>query len=638
MATVLTGPPPAAATGITTTCTLQSLVNPSEAGSPARFRFFSNNEGSIPGPTGLVTLLVDGVPLGIPEPLIPDGLTLDRSTLIIETSSLAPGTHLLSAIFIPVGLSTVCPGAPPTVTHEVRSSASVTTVTSSVNPTTWGQATNFTASVTKVGATPTGSLQFRIGGSPKGGPVALDAAGQATLTVSDLGAGNHAVEAAFISDNPATRNSEGALSGGQQVEQADTSTALTSAPNPAETGVGVTLTATVTVIAPGAGLATGSVQFNVDGAALGAPVALSGSGSAALTTASLAIGDRAVTATFAGNADLRSSSAGVTQTIERERTALAYHGATTADFHDPASLSATLTRQRDGVAVSGAGLVFTLGSQSCTAVTNSNGTAACTVIPGDPAGPSTVTVAFAGDTQRVGANASAAFTIAHEQTTLRLTTGAVALAGAPFAASAVLTEDDGAPVLPGRVVIFTLGASASCTASTDAAGRAQCSIPSGALPLGPLSLKVSFAQDPYYLAASATGEVILYAFPSSGAFVIGDRGDATGSAVQFFGSDWDKVNRLSTGEAPSSFKGFTASPGAPINCGATFRAATGNSDKPPSSVPSYMGTIVTTQVTQNGSTITGTRARLVVVRSSRYDPSPGRGGHGTVIASIPCSP
>ena len=64
-------------------------------------------------------------------------------------------------------------------------------------------------------------------------------------------------------------------------------------------------------------------------------------------------------------------------------------------------------------------------------------------------GKAALAVGFTGDPQREAASASAPFTITREQTSLRLTSVAVALSGAPFLASAVLTEDDGAPVLAG---------------------------------------------------------------------------------------------------------------------------------------------------------------------------------------------
>ncbi len=54
------------------------------------------------------------------------------------------------------------------------------------------------------------------------------------------------------------------------------------------------------------------------------------------------------------------------------------------------------------------------------------------------------------------------------------------------------------------------------------------------------------------------------------------------------------------------------------------RCHIGESTKPPTSVPSYMGTIVTSQVTKQGSSITGTRVQLVIVRT---DPRTRRDGN-----------
>ncbi len=258
---------------------------------------------------------------------------------------------------------------------------------------------------------------------------------------------------------------------------------------------------------------------------------------------------------------------------------------------------------------------------------------------GDPAGTIDLVAAYGGDATRTGAAVTAPFVITREQTRLTLQAGAVAQAGVPFAVAATVVEDDGAPVLVGRPVVFTLGAGASarqCTGTTDATGRASCSLDLTGQALGPVPLTASFAQDAWYLGSSANGSVIVFAFPTSGAFTVGDRSAAVGRSVMFFGSDWDRRNDLSGGAAPSSFKGFTAAPGSPIACGGSFRAATGNSDKPPAAVPSFMGTIVTSSVDKDGNRISGLRSRLVVVRTTSYGTSPGHGGTGTVVADIPC--
>ena len=41
-----------------------------------------------------------------------------------------------------------------------------------------------------------------------------------------------------------------------------------------------------------------------------------------------------------------------------------------------------------------------------------------------------------------------------------------------------------------------------------------------AQPLGPTTISANFAQDAYYLASSTTQDVIIYAFPTKGAFTI----------------------------------------------------------------------------------------------------------------------
>jgi hypothetical protein len=197
--------------------------------------------------------------------------------------------------------------------------------------------------------------------------------------------------------------------------------------------------------------------------------------------------------------------------------------------------------------------------------------------------------------------------------------------------SGVLREDDGAPVDAGRSVVFTLGTQ-SCTGATNGAGVAACDVVPVNQPLGPGTVKADFAQDAYYLASSATAQTIVYAFPSRGAFAIGDRNAATGSSVTFFAAQWDKANSLSGGTPPNAFKGFATAPGNPPRCGGRFTGDPGNSGGPPASVPSHMGTLVTSKVTKSGPDTTGTIAQIVVVRTSSYGPSPGQGGRGTVVA------
>jgi len=95
--------------------------------------------------------------------------------------------------------------------------ATTTTVTSSTNPSDFGQSVTFTATVTSGAGTPTGSVQFKDNGGNLGAPIALNASGQAQLTTSSLTAVTHTITADYSGDvNFLT--STGTLSGGQVVK------------------------------------------------------------------------------------------------------------------------------------------------------------------------------------------------------------------------------------------------------------------------------------------------------------------------------------------------------------------------------------------------------------------------------------
>ncbi|HEV2712601.1 MAG TPA: hypothetical protein VGU26_05845, partial [Gaiellaceae bacterium] len=60
----------------------------------------------------------------------------------------------------------------------------------------------------------------------------------------------------------------------------------------------------------------------------------------------------------------------------------------------------------------------------------------------------------------------------------------------------------------------------------------------------------------------------------------------------------------------------------------------GNSSSPVDEVPSYMGVIVSSNVTKSGSTISGDIAKIVVVTTDPgYGPSPGHPGTGKVVTT-----
>jgi hypothetical protein len=620
-------------TGRPTSTAVTSSVNPSVHGQNVTFGA-DVTAGSGGAPAGTVQFQIDGTDFGGPQ-------TLDGSGhASVSTSSLSVGNHTVTASYTSSEPSTFNSAGSLPGGQNVNPAATSTAVDSSSNPSVHGQNVTFTATVTTNApgsGTPNGTVQFKVDGADLGGPQTLDGSGRASVSTSTLSTGNHPVTATYTSNDPSTLNSSGSLAGGQTVKPADTSTAVDSSNNPSQYDQSVKFTATVTTNAPGSGTPTGTVQFRIDGADAGTPQTLDASGKASYSTSSLAVGPHNVQAVYTSNSgDFNGSSGSVSQTVKKAQTTLVYNGATTEDYHDSTTVSATLTRKDDSRPVAGKTVHFTLGSASCDGQTDVSGKASCTIVPQDAAGDYPITASFAGDGNYEASSDSKTFTIKREETTLSYTGDTVILNGGTAHASGVLREDGSAPIA-GRSVKFTIGGSGgqSCTGTTDSTGTARCDITGVSQPLGPGTIKAEFAQDAYYLSSSASASLIVFAFPSRGAFNLGDRNATVGNKVTFWSAQWAQANSLSGGPAPSAYKGFasTPTPTAP-RCGGTFTTAPGDSSNPPATVPTFMGTLVSTKVTQSGSTIRGDIQRIVVVKTDPgYGPAPGKIGTGTVVAT-----
>jgi hypothetical protein len=185
----------------------------------------------------------------------------------------------------------------------------LTTLSSSPNPSTYGQAVTFTAVVSSsVGAPPDGEIvSFKKGTTVMG--TGTLSGGSASFTTSTLPAGTDNIKAVYSGDSNFAPSTSKAVS--QVVGKATTTTALTSSLNPSNFGQSVTFTAKVTP--QFSGTVKGSVTF-YDGTTALKTVALSG-GVAKFTTSTLTSGAHSITATYNGNATFDGSSASLTQTV-----------------------------------------------------------------------------------------------------------------------------------------------------------------------------------------------------------------------------------------------------------------------------------------------------------------------------------
>lgn len=197
-----------------------------------------------------------------------------------------------------------------------------TALSSSVNPSVFGQSITFTATVnpSSGSGTPTGTLTLSDGGTmlasePSSG-------GQLTFSTTTLAVGSHSITVAYGGDSNFSPSTSTSLT--QTVNQASTATSISSSPNPAVAGQPVTFTATVLPISPGGGTPTGTVMFT-DGTTTLGSTPLS-SGKATLTVPSLSPGSHSIGGQYSGDGNFGSSSTagagggGVNQTIGKATT------------------------------------------------------------------------------------------------------------------------------------------------------------------------------------------------------------------------------------------------------------------------------------------------------------------------------
>ena len=276
---------------------LISSINPVVQGKPVKFTATVSPQ-IIGVPTGKVNFLNGSTILAT------HALTAGVATY--STSSLPAGTSNISAVYLGDGNFNGSASAP---VAQVVTAAVTTVVTSSTNPSTYGQAVSFTATLTSsIGPPPDGETVTFMKGAAVLGTGTL-ANGLATFTTSSLTPGTYSVKAVYAGDATFAASSSAVLK--QTVNKAATTIALTSSPNPSTKGTAVTFTATVS---SDAGTPTGSVTFASDGTTLGSK-SLS-SGGAILKTSALTTGSHNITATYNGSSNFATSTTSLTQTVQ----------------------------------------------------------------------------------------------------------------------------------------------------------------------------------------------------------------------------------------------------------------------------------------------------------------------------------
>ncbi len=133
-------------------------------------------------------------------------------------------------------------------------------MTSSLNPSIYGNSVTFTATVPAVGTSaPTGTVSFLDGATTIGTGTLAGNPGVANFTTSTLSVGTHPITAAYAGDSK--NGASTSLPVSQVVNQTSTATTVTAAPSPGIAGGPETITATVKLTS-GAGTPTGTSHIH----------------------------------------------------------------------------------------------------------------------------------------------------------------------------------------------------------------------------------------------------------------------------------------------------------------------------------------------------------------------------------------
>lgn len=418
-------------------------------------------------------------------------VALQGGIATLQISSMAAGSRAIQAVYD--ATTSFATSTSNTVNHQVDPATTVTTVTSSANPSGYGDSVTFSAHVASSGGVPTGSISFKADGVQIAN-VALSG-GNASFATSALAAGNRVIVAEY---QPSANflTSSGTLSGGQSVI-AHAAIAVTSTPNPVEFGLASQVSAALT--SP-AGTPTGSVIFSINGVAQ--PAATVNSGTASLDLSALLPGHYEISASYGGDSRFASvigALSGGHGVNPATTTTTIVSSDASSDFGDPVSLTVNVAANA-GAGVPTGQVVITIGGVAQAPIALSGGQAVLN-LPSLAAGSYLISASYGGATRFAGSTGSlpGSQVVAAAASTLTLSaSSATAAYGQPVTIHADMSATVGTPA--GNVV-FTIDG-VTYPAKTISGSRASLTVSS--LLVGPHNVSASYAAQGNHDASNGT--------------------------------------------------------------------------------------------------------------------------------------
>jgi hypothetical protein len=344
-------------TKATSTTTLVSSLNPSVQGKSVTF---TATVSSLAGtPVGNIAYLNGTTVLAT--------VTLTSGSAKYTTSKLPAGFNIITAVYLGDSNNS---GSTSLAVNQFVLAATTTTLTSSPNPSAYGQSVVFSATVTSsIGALPNGETIIFTEGTTVLGTGTMSG-GMATLATSTLGMCSNVVTAVYSGDASFAASTSKPVT--QVVRKAASTTAVSSSLSPSIFGQSVTFTATV---APQfSGTPMGTVTFK-NGTAMLGTVTLSG-GVASYTTTKLAGGTASITAVYNGSTSLApSTSTPLSQAVSQASTTITLSSSLNpSSFKEAVTFTATVAAQSGECTVTGT-VTFYDGTTALKTVSLSGGVA-----------------------------------------------------------------------------------------------------------------------------------------------------------------------------------------------------------------------------------------------------------------------
>jgi predicted secreted protein len=329
------------------------------------------------------------------------GVTTDALIITGVTAGLN-GAQYQAVFSNTAGLTATTSAATLTVKAVANTTTMLALSPKSSNPSVFGQAVTFTATVSAVApatGTPTGSVTL-LDGSITLGTATLSTGGKATFTTRALPVGSHTITLSYGGDSNFITSTSTALT--QAVNQDATTTTVAASANPSVSGQPITFTATVKAVAPGSGVPTGTVTFFDGSTSLGPAQLLDGSGHATISISTLAVGSHTITASYVGDSNFTVSvSPALTQTVNQAATKTTVtSSANPSGSGKPVTFTATVKAVAPGIGTPTGTVTFSINGtlQSPVSLTVINGVDQATFTTAPLfAGTYTITAVYDGD-------------------------------------------------------------------------------------------------------------------------------------------------------------------------------------------------------------------------------------------------